>query len=449
MKDIELKSFRELKLEDKNVLDCIRNPVAYASTILHPTNYNKYFMMLYYYDTWDNKNEPFIKRQNRILSNLKLEMKEELCESKDAFVDAVRRHIDQDESVFIFVDYYHMFYNKSYYKRQHIPHGILITGYDETNHTLGLRERIIIEPDGLYYFQLTEDMVYDLWSNSCESRNREKKIYSIRKNTAYANLAIEDILQQIYLDQEDNYLIDYIRNYDKEFSETDGFFLRRHYNATAYLFELIQDAVVLEDLKTEVTEFRKEYLAFLNLFVSTAIRNMVAGGGQNRMEKQFETLKEWDHRFFSLIGRVSAYFQNARNIALGCKVTTSSMVVADIPYSGEKTVNGKYSDADMMQNHWVSNDTDKNHWITYDFGKKRPIWKVVLYHVKCNMLVDYIIQGSNDSQQWDDLYKVVYNQEGISSYYLKGQSYRYLRVYITNPSLYGTAARLLEFQAWA
>ena len=122
------------------------------------------------------------------------------------------------------------------------------------------------------------------------------------------------------------------------------------------------------------------------------------------------------------------------------------MVVADIPYSCEKTVNGKYSDKEMMQNHWVSNDTDKVHWITYDLGQKWPIRKIVLYHIKCNVLVDYTIQGSNDSQHWDDLCNVVNNQDGTTPYYLKGQAYQFLRVYITNPSTQGGAARLLEFQ---
>ena len=46
MKDITIRSFRDLKIEDKNVLDCITNPIAYAACSFDPVNYNKYFLLL-------------------------------------------------------------------------------------------------------------------------------------------------------------------------------------------------------------------------------------------------------------------------------------------------------------------------------------------------------------------------------------------------------------------
>ena len=124
------------------------------------------------------------------------------------------------------------------------------------------------------------------------------------------------------------------------------------------------------------------------------------------------------------------------------------MVTADIPYSGDKTVNGKYSDEERMKNRWVSYDTDRIHWIAYDLGQAYPVKKIVLYHIKCNVLIDYTIQGSRDSLQWKDLCRETDNHDGITSYYLNGRPYRYFRLYITNPSAQGNAARLLEFQAW-
>ena len=63
MKDITMMSFRDLKIEDKNVLDCIKNPIAYAASSFDSTNYNKYFLMTYYYDTWVKSNMTFIEDQ--------------------------------------------------------------------------------------------------------------------------------------------------------------------------------------------------------------------------------------------------------------------------------------------------------------------------------------------------------------------------------------------------
>ena len=97
------------------------------------------------------------------------------------------------------------------------------------------------------------------------------------------------------------------------------------------------------------------------------------------------------------------------------------MVTADIPYSGDKTVNGKYSDEERMENHWVSNDTDRIHWIAYDLGQAYPVKKIVLYHIKCNVLIDYTIQGSRDSLQWKDLCRETDSHAGISG---QGESFR-------------------------
>ncbi|MFR1517181.1 MAG: discoidin domain-containing protein [Clostridia bacterium] len=450
MKDITIRSFRDLKIEDKNVLDCITNPIAYAACSFDPVNYNKYFLLSYYFDTWGEIDMPFIESQNEILSHLKLEMKDENCNTKDQFVKMVQTHIDQDEPVFVFFDYYHIFYNTSFYKRKHISHGIIITGYNETNNTFGLRERIIIQPDGLYYLQLTEDMVYDMWEASCISMQWDRKIYYMKENQNCVNLETEEIIQNVYQYTGQNNLINYIQSYDRDFSETIGFFLRRQYDATVYFFELIRQILLSNELEAEIGEFGEKYTEFLDLFINKALKIMMTGAiCQNKMEKQANELLTLDQHLFSLLGKISKEHQALKNVALGCKVTASSMVAADIPYSGDKTVNGKYGAADMMQNHWVSNSTDKVHWITYDLGQKWPIKKIVLYHIKCNVLISYIIQGSNDNQHWDDLCKAVNNQEGITPYYLKGQSYQFLRLFITNPSTQGNAARLLEFQAWA
>lgn len=90
------------------------------------------------------------------------------------------------------------------------------------------------------------------------------------------------------------------------------------------------------------------------------------------------------------------------------------MVTADIPYSGDKTVNGKYSDKERMENHWVSNDTDRIHRLAYDPGQAYPVKKIVLYHIKCNVLIDYTIQGSRDSLQRKDLCRETDSHAGIS-----------------------------------
>ena len=81
-----------------------------------------------------------------------------------------------------------------------------------------------------------------------------------------------------------------------------------------------------------------------------------------------------DYRLFFLAGKTIA--------------GPAYLVTADIPYSGDKTVNGKYSDEERMENHWVSNDTDRIHRLAYDPGQAYPVKKIVLYHIKCNVLHD-------------------------------------------------------------
>lgn len=350
MKDIVLRSFQELGIAGKNLLNCIRNPIAYATTCYDFQNYNKYFLISYWYDTWRVLDKNFIEEQNSFLDYLNIELKQEITQDQDLFIHMIQNHIDQDQPVFIFLDYYNIFYNKTFYKKEHIPHGIIITGYDETNHTFGLRERIIINPDGLYDFQLTEDMMYDMWEASCETLRKEHKIYYFQKYNNAMSLEIEEILQNLYLEAEQNTLIRYIQKFDTEFTAVDGFILRRQYDATVYFFELLEKIILSNALVSETEEFAKKYLEFINLFINKTIKNMMIGEiSKNKMEKEIKQLLELDHQLFTLIDKILSNYQSIKNVAYQCKVTASSMVESDIAYSPDKTVNGKYSDEVMLQ----------------------------------------------------------------------------------------------------
>lgn len=77
----------------------------------------------------------------------------------------------------------------------------------------------------------------------------------------------------------------------------------------------------------------------------------------------------------------------------------------------------------MMENHWVSNDTDGIHRLVYDPGQAYPVKKIVLYHIKCNVLIDYTIQGRRAILCSGRICTETDSHDEITSYYLNGRPY--------------------------
>ena len=120
MKDLTFKTFKKLGLLGKNILNCIDNPIAYAASYFSADNYDNYFLLNYYYDTWAENNNDFLTYRNKLLSYMGIKLDSESCNNKNKFIRSIQSHIDSNEPVFVFLDYFNMFYNKAYYKKSHI-----------------------------------------------------------------------------------------------------------------------------------------------------------------------------------------------------------------------------------------------------------------------------------------------------------------------------------------
>lgn len=138
---------------------------------------------------------------------------------------------------------------------------------------------------------------------------------------------------------------------------------------------------------------------------------------------------------------------------------TYSTATADTEYSASfvasNAIDGQW--ANQIGDAWVSTGASSTHWLKLDFGSTKSINRFVVKHVGYNPgenpaynTRDFKIQGSNDDTNWTDLVTVIDNTQSETTHILDStQSYRYARLYITNPNGgIDNFARIFEFEAW-
>ncbi|MFD2876821.1 hypothetical protein ACFTAO_13870 [Paenibacillus rhizoplanae] len=62
--------------------------------------------------------------------------------------------------------------------------------------------------------------------------------------------------------------------------------------------------------------------------------------------------------------------------------------------------------------------------------------------------MNYELQGSNDTEQWEQIAAVRNNESVLTAHETDGCSFRYIRLYITYPAQNDFQARIYELEVW-
>ena len=135
------------------------------------------------------------------------------------------------------------------------------------------------------------------------------------------------------------------------------------------------------------------------------------------------------------------------NVALKKEVTASGG-----QDSAAKLVDGNYSDVNTDK--WCDTSTGDK-WIQVDLGEKQRISKYVVRHAGVAEATRYNtncfkLQASNDGKRWVNIDQVDFNMHNITSMEVKPFKARYVRLYITKPTLSrNDVARIYELELYA
>jgi len=465
MKKLQLNTFKQLGIDNKIAMDCFDTPLAYASSYYNPDYYFCYFLITHLYNNWELNKFPFEKAKNNILVKLGLKMSSDRADSKENFNALIRKKINNNNPVFIVFDYYNMFFEPDHYLKEHIPHGTIITAYEEDKKRFVLQDGAHMQFEGLYPLYLTEDIVYDIWekSNTYFKQNVANpyynRIFYITKNDKINPKTLPETLEYFLLKgiQKENNLIHIIK--ENDISVFKGFFeqmnLRRDfYIAHEMMFNVLKKIIETEKIiisNDELNDFIIAYLTSRDAIISKIIKTSLKGKifDQENILEWTEIIRNFDTKLFDIIQRIVDQVRENGiiNYALNCKTWASSESNYDnIQFLSSKAVNGYIGENDF-ENIWASNNTDAMHWIIFDLKKKTQIKTLVLVNFKDNYLEDFMIQGSNDAEFWDDIIIESNNNNKRNFYRGLALNYRYFRLYITKTSS-GDWACLQEFEAW-
>jgi hypothetical protein len=351
-----------------------------------------------------------------------------------------------------------------------------VSGYDPDKSLIVIRDyahvedivRLIKRGGSLCKLQLTENMVSDIWIRSNMAFKIDKNslfhnnVFSIEKThepliNSYGEL-LKDFVHSYNPDY--NNLIHFWDDYSNKFTDLKDVnyaesVRRTYYRSVVVMFDIFEklfDYFKSDDSKKEFLKFKEEYLEFRNILISkliaSALRNKQLQ--YNDLDDLKSKVKAMDKRLFLIVSELYLQYTDTR-CEKGEQVNfaQNSNVSADTEYfPASHAVDGKW--ANQIEHAWVSGGDDKVHWLIVDIGVPRTINKFVIRHIgdqEYNTR-DFKVQGSNDGCLWSDLVLVIENTKAITEHEIESNTYRYFRLYITNPAHSDYYARIYEFEIW-
>lgn len=465
MKTLSLKTFRQLGIDEKIAMDCFDTPLAYAASYYEPDYYFSYFLLCHLYNNWEPGESSFEKAKNHLLEKLGLRLTARPARSREELFALIRRGVEEGTPVFLIFDYFHMFFEPAHYRLHHIPHGALITGYEEDRQRFLLQDGAHMSFTGLYPLYLTEDMVYEIWESSgAYFRTRPgspycDRVFYIEKVKEGKLRTLRDAF--VYFLEEgrrgENKLVEILRQDDLS---PQGTFLgqmnlrRDFYTAHETMFDVIEKIGEREEIffdKEVFSALREDSLRARDTLISRIILLALRGRalGQQSRREWAETMENLDGRLFAFLqGMLDKIKENGIvNYAFHCAAAASSQSHFDgISFAPENAVNGVTA-GEGLRNMWASQDKDPVHWIAFDL-QGAPLVKTIVLHARPDTCPeDFLLQGSNDGQSWETIRRETGNQRAKIVYRGLALHYRHYRLYITCSSA-GAWAGLQEFEAW-
>jgi len=316
---------------DATQLNCVDLPIAGASGYY---NYNNYYYYCFYHcvlNNWGTVNNDWLRHRNYILSKLGLSLNQINVENSSSFISLIRSEIDKKHPLLMLVSYYSLFYHIGYLDNEyrHIPHGIILNGYESEKSLINIKEYTHIENDIRYLtnsylfcdLQLTEDIVRDIWIKSNEIFNLEGKnnfiaLYSIEsigkpKINSYEDL-LADTLENI--DIKSDKLAEFIKNFNSYFnnnrsklSNVEG--LKKTYvNSLNMLFDVLERTFYFlgqnQELSWKYYSVKDDYLRTRSLILNKLIANIFRGKtiSEATEKKLISQILTSNSELFSFIG---------------------------------------------------------------------------------------------------------------------------------------------------
>ena len=464
MAKINFMSFKKMNIENIGTsIDCIEMPIAYIASKYHTENFYYYIFASHVDRVWRDEynGERFTESNNKILNEFSLSMNAVEYNGRDDLLEKMKKSIDEENPVFLLFDYYEMFYEEDHYKRNHIPHGVVLSAYDDEREVFILQESAHMRFTSLYPLQLTYDMVFKILQGTkqlIEKRNYfESSVYFFEPMKNRGGFSSIDFLKKYIekINTNNNSLKEEIRNLDWEYLDRpEGMagFKRRFSTSNKVFFDFFERILKIEDieLSQEYDKVKNEYLNFYEMLTLKTIRSHIKRGKveSEQINQYIKEIDELDNHLYKALIKILQGKEGHKNYALSSIVTASSESVwRNQNFSVKRLIDGE-RDTIKLSSMWSNALWDTEPWVEFELTQKANIQKIIMYHANGYPVCDYIIEASNNEKNWISLKTVENNTEEITTDYIDGNGYKYYRLRFIKPSQVDNAARLCQVELW-
>lgn len=464
MAKINFMSFKKMNIENIGTsIDCIEMPIAYIASKYHTENFYYYIFASHVDRIWRDEynGERFTESNNKILNEFSLSMNAVEYNGRDDLLKKIKKSIDEENPVFLLFDYYEMFYEEDHYKRNHIPHGVVLSAYDDEREVFILQESAHMRFTSLYPLQLTYDMVFKILEGTRKllegRRYFESLVYFFSlmdNNGEFSSIVfLKKYIKKIK--KNNNSLKEEIKNLDWEYLERpEGMadFKRRFSTANKVFFDFFERILKNEDieLSQEYDNVKNKYINFYEILTLKIIRSHIKKGKieSEQISKCIEEIDELDNELHNTLLNLLEGKEGRKNHALSSIVTASSESVwRNENFSVKRLIDGE-RDTIKLSSMWSNALWDTEPWVEFELTQKANIQKIIMYHANGYPVCDYIIEASKDKNNWDKLKTIENNTEEITTDYIDGNGYKYYRLRFLKPSRIDNAARLCQVELW-
>lgn len=418
-------------------VNCLDLSIAGACGCYNKEFYFYYLFLLSIQDNWIGKTDT-----NKILQKIGLTSYQHHVISEKELLDNIYSAINLKKPVLLPVKYNKLFFDAKYNRNNNTMHLLLITGYDKENELIKVRDflfaRNLVQAilnkkvDVLADLTITTKQLCDIYFES-EEKNIMLIIQRIGNSviTSYNEL-IGYYLRKVQITVENYY------NYVNLYSMSLEIVRRRLYHSVIMIGDIIERAFSNErcsfseikriEFKRSIDKIFSERNVITNKIIKTIVKR------EKVSNSLLDLITENDKKLYDLV--YETYHQvdfkeidETQNLALDAPVLFDSEG-KNAPAAN--AVNGKM---DNDEDCWLSTYKYKEHWLIVDLGKIQQVDKIVVKHhpmKKILVTCDFKIEGSNDLQKWDELFKIKDNKEHENQIKIPIVSYRYFRSYISS-----------------
>lgn len=462
MNKISFMPFQKMGIENIGTsLDCIEMPIAYIASKYKTENFYYYIIASYMNRMWDTVSDGnFTQNTNFILHDLGLHMKPVAFSCREELFDIFKNSVDAGNPLLLLVDYYTLFYEETHYQKDHIPHGVVLSGYSEMQETFLFQESAHMRFTALYPLPLTYDMVFEIISQSSplfESFTYfEGQLYAIQPVSGNGMLPLDFFRK--YLTQIKNGCNSLTRElscFDTSRLQTSqglAGFRRRFGSSHKVFFDFLERILQAEDITItdRYRDVKNSFLTFYDTFTAKIIKQFLKREETpaEQLLHAMEKIKELDVSLYAALTDMIKDKQSYINFALTGKFTASSeSTFMDRRFPVENLIDG-VMDSNGKYRMWSNAEWDKEPWIIIELPQKPQIVKATMFHANYSPVCSYVIEGSYDRKKWITLKETENNAREVTTDYIEGAFYRFYRFRFTKPSPADTAARLHKIELW-